>query len=173
MRDYPVPHPATPGRAPPTSSHSAGSEAPPAITRRVRLTPKSTDLARQVMLDPRRVLRWVYVARLCVATAILLAAAFAWGRAKPADTLAATLAFAAAALCTVGSVVRSEIQRRPLGAGFYAMQALCDLLVVTAAVHVTGGATSQFAALYILVIASAALLLPPAGAVATAALGSA
>ncbi|MFY7949513.1 MAG: PAS domain-containing protein, partial [Gemmatimonas sp.] len=46
-----------------------------------------------------------------------------------------------------------------------------DLLLVTAVVHITGGWSSQFAALYILVIASAALLLPFRGGltVATAA----
>jgi two-component system, NtrC family, sensor histidine kinase PilS len=121
----------------------------------VRLTPKSTALATHATLEPRLVIRWVYVARLCVATAILLAAVTRWGSAQPADTLAATLAFAAAALCTVASVVRSELRRTRLGVVFFAVQALCDLLVVTAAVHVTGGAASQFAALYILVIASA------------------
>jgi two-component system, NtrC family, sensor histidine kinase PilS len=119
------------------------------------------------------VLRWVYVARLCVATAILLAAVSRWGSAQREATLVATLAFAAAALCTVGSAVRSELRRSRLGVPFFALQALCDLLVVTAAVHVTGGATSQFAALYILVIASASLLLPAAGALSAAALGSA
>jgi two-component system sensor histidine kinase PilS (NtrC family) len=53
-----------------------------------------------------------------------------------------------------------EIYRRPTGRGFVLVQCGVDLLLVTAVVHVTGGWSSQFAALYILVIAVAALLLP-------------
>jgi two-component system sensor histidine kinase PilS (NtrC family) len=46
---------------------------------------------------------------------------------------------------------------------FLYAQTVFDVLLVTAVVHVTGGSASHFAALYILVIASAALLLPVGG----------
>ncbi len=120
------------------------------------------------MLDPRRVLRWVWLGRVTLACAILVAAVFVWNRAEPTDTLVATLSFAIATLATVGSIVWVELQRRPRGALFYGMQCIVDLGLVTAVVHITGGWSSQFAALYILVIASAALLLSFRGGLAVA-----
>jgi two-component system sensor histidine kinase PilS (NtrC family) len=117
--------------------------------------------------------RWVYVGRLAVASAILIAAVFVWDRADAAETLAATLIFVTAAAATVASAVYSEIYRRPLGRGFLYLQTLFDLLLVTAVVHVTGGSASQFAALYILVVACAALLLPRGGGLLIALAGCA
>ncbi len=112
------------------------------------------------MLDPTQVLRWVWVGRVAMGVAILVAAVFVWERARPVDTLVATLAFAGSVLATVASAMYREIYRRPTGRGFVLVQCGVDLLLVTAVVHVTGGWSSQFAALYILVIAVAALLLP-------------
>jgi two-component system sensor histidine kinase PilS (NtrC family) len=126
----------------------------------VRYTPVYPAVAIQTMIDPRRMVRWVWVGRVALACAILVAAVFVWERADRADTLLATLAFASAVLATVASAMYAEVYRRPLGRRFYAAQCGVDLLLVTAIVHITGGWTSQFAALYILVIASAALMLP-------------
>ncbi|MGV3708821.1 MAG: two-component system sensor histidine kinase NtrB [Gemmatimonas sp.] len=126
----------------------------------MRYTPAHPDIAIQSMLDPRRILRWVWLGRAVLACAILVAAVFVWDRAERVDTLVATLAFACALLATVASATWAEVYRRPLGRVFYGLQCLVDLLVVTAIVHVTGGWSSQFAALYILVIAMAALMLP-------------
>ena len=114
----------------------------------------------QEKLAPPVVLRWVWIVRTTIATAILVAAVFVWGEAAPSDTLIATLAFAVATIATVSSVMLARFERRPPSRIFYAAQCIIDLLLVTAVVHVTGGWSSQFAALYILVIASAALLLP-------------
>lgn len=123
----------------------------------------------QDMLDPRRVLRWVWLGRVVLSCAILVAAVFVWSEAAPSDTLIATLAFACATLATIGSALYGEFERRALGLGFYAIQCVIDLALVTTVVHLTGGWNSQFAALYILVIASAALLLPFRGGLAVAA----
>lgn len=112
------------------------------------------------MLDPHRVLRWVWIGRVVIGFAILVAAVFVWERADPFDTLVASLAFAVAILATIASAMYREIYRQPTGRLFYLIQCAVDLLLVTAVVHVTGGWSSQFAALYILVIAVAALLLP-------------
>ncbi|MCO4099822.1 nitrogen regulation protein NR(II) [Gemmatimonas sp.] len=118
-------------------------------------------------------LRWVWLARVVLACAILVAAVFVWNEAAPSDTLIATLAFAMAILATVGSAMHVEIERqRPLGLAFYVGQCALDLLLVTAVVHITGGWSSQFAALYILVIASGALLLPFRGGLIVAASAS-
>jgi PAS domain S-box-containing protein len=136
----------------------------------MRRTPKSTARALQVMLDPRQILRWVHVARLTVATAILLAAVFVWTSATRQDTLVTTLAFAGSVLWTVAS---TRAARRGAGtadgtptAAFVGAQVACDLALATAVVHVTGGGSSQFSALFVLVVAYGALLLPAAGGVA-------
>ena len=105
-------------------------------------------------------LRWVWLGRVVLSCAILVAAVFVWNRAEPNDTLIATLIFAVATVTTVASAMYSEIERRPYRPAFYGIQCAVDLVLVTAIVHITGGWSSQFAALYILVIASGALLLP-------------
>ena len=134
----------------------------------MRYTPAIPQVPIQEMLDPRRVLRWVWLGRVVLSCAILVAAVFVWSEAAPSDTLIATLAFAGATLATIGSALYSEFERRSLGLGFYGVQCAIDLALVTAVVHITGGWSSQFAALYILVIASAALLLPFRGGLAVA-----
>ena len=107
----------------------------------------SADTRLQALLDPRRIVRWGYVARLALATAIFLAAIFVWRHAEVTDTLVASVAFAIAVTATGASALYSEVSRRPIGRNFFHGQALLDLLLVTAVVHVTGGADSQFAAL--------------------------
>ena len=119
-------------------------------------------------------MRWVYVGRLSIATAIFLAAVLVWQDALT-DTgklLVASLAFAATLVVTAVSVVYSEFYNRPLGLTFFYLQSVFDLLLVTAVVHVTGASGSQFAALYILVIATSSLLLPVGGGLLVAALGN-
>ena len=138
----------------------------------MRYTPAYPEVAIPGMLDPPRMVRWVWLGRAALACAILVAAVFVWERAEPADTLVATLAFAGALLATVASATWAEVWRRPVGRPFYLLQCAVDLLLVTAVVHITGGWSSQFAALYILVIATAALLLPFGDGVLVAAAGS-
>src|SRR6476660_9303091 len=58
-------------------------KAPPASPPRprpasVRLTPRSSDAALRVILDPRRLLRWVLIGRICLASAIFIAAVSNW-----------------------------------------------------------------------------------------------
>lgn len=134
----------------------------------MRYTPAIPQVPIQEMLDPRRVLRWVWLGRVVLSCAILVAAVFVWSEAAPSDTLIATLAFAGATLATIGSALYGEFERRALSLRFYGLQCAIDLALVTAVVHITGGWSSQFAALYILVIASAALLLPFRGGLAVA-----
>jgi two-component system sensor histidine kinase PilS (NtrC family) len=132
---------------------------------------KPDDTTRQTILDPHRILRWVHLARLAISGAIFVAAVLAWRNADASLTLAASLLITGALVFTSGSALYSGIHKKPLGAGFFYSQSLFDLVVVTTIVHVTGSATSQFAALYILVIAAASLLLPAAGGLLIAALG--
>jgi two-component system sensor histidine kinase PilS (NtrC family) len=126
----------------------------------------------QSVLEPRRFIRWVYVGRLSIATAIQITALSSWLVADQEKTLVATIAFFAAIFFTGASFVWTEVNKRPLTDGFLYLQLVVDLLIVTAVVHVTKGAESQFAALYILVNAAAALLLPIGGALLVALLGA-
>lgn len=137
----------------------------------MRLTPRSTDPALKAILDPRRLLRWVLIGRLCLATAIFIAAVTNWTSVDRSKTLVASLAFAISAIVTVGSAGYAEIYRKRFGQAFLYMQAVFDLLLVTAVVHLTNGTASPFAALYILVIATASLLVPASGGLIIAGLG--
>jgi two-component system sensor histidine kinase PilS (NtrC family) len=124
-----------------------------------------------LVLDSRLLLRWTYVGRLAISLAIYLAAAFVWRDAPRDVTLIASLIFVGAAVCTLVSATYSELYRRQLTRLFYASQALIDLSIVTAIVHITGGGSSQFAALYILVIAVASLVLTVSTGLLVAAVG--
>jgi PAS domain S-box-containing protein len=128
------------------------------------------------MLDPRRMIRWVYLGRFSVATSIFLAAQLVWTSAAATDTRIASLIFAVTMVVTVASAAYTEVYGARhgaprLGRSFLYGQCVFDLLLVTAVVHVTGGSASQFALFYILVIASAALLLPVGGGLLVALLG--
>jgi two-component system sensor histidine kinase PilS (NtrC family) len=110
------------------------------------------------------IVRWVYVGRFTVAAAIFLAAQLVWARAPTEHTQIASLIFGLTMLITAASAAYTEVFRpQPLPRVFLYVQTVFDVLLVTAIVHVTGGSASHFAALYILVIASAALLLPVGG----------
>ncbi|MCU0623610.1 MAG: hypothetical protein MUF53_07060 [Gemmatimonadaceae bacterium] len=65
-------------------------------------------------LDPGRVLRYVYVARLTFAVAIFVAALVRWLDAPGTQTLFASVSLVAAMGFTAASVVWSEIWERPL-----------------------------------------------------------
>src|SRR5262245_12361425 len=110
-------------------------------------------------LDPRVLLRASYVGRVAVTLAIFFAVGFVFQDSDPEDRLVATLLLVASAVFTAISAAWSEFQnRRPLNDAFLGGQILFDLVLVTGLVHITGGAASQFGALYILVIAVAALM---------------
>ncbi|HNV75899.1 MAG TPA: ATP-binding protein [Gemmatimonadaceae bacterium] len=121
-------------------------------------------------IDPRRLLRSIYMGRLAMTAAIYLAAVFAWRDADRGDTLVASLTITVAMIFTAGSALYSEDGKKSLGRTFLSLQAVFDLALVTAVVHITGGGASQFAALYILVIATSAVLLSTTGALLAAAL---
>jgi two-component system, NtrC family, sensor histidine kinase PilS len=137
----------------------------------VRLVSRGTEPALKLILDPRRLIRWVFIGRLCLASAIFIAAVSTWSATDASKTLLASLVFAVATGVTVVSAVYSEVYRKRLGPAFLYLQAIFDLLLVTAIVHVTNGSSSPFAALYILVVAAASLLLPASGGLFIAALG--
>jgi two-component system, NtrC family, sensor histidine kinase PilS len=140
--------------------------------------PVATPISFQALLDPRYLLRWVYVGRLSVASAIFIAGVVNWAtqNTDASKLTVVTVAFALVTVLTVASFAYSEIYRKPLGKTFLYLQSILDLLLVTVVVHVTpgspnSGSVSQFSALYILVIATATLMLPIGGGLLIAALG--
>lgn len=141
----------------------------------MRLTPRYSDPAfkpaLQAILDPRRLLRWVFIGRLCLASAIFIAAILNWSSVNSGKTLLASLAFALSAVVTVVGVGYADVYRKRLTPNFLYLQAIFDLLLVTAVVHLTNGANSPFSSLYILVIATASLLVPAGGGLLIASLG--
>lgn len=116
-------------------------------------------------------IRWVFIGRLCLASAIFIAAVRNWTSVDADQTLVASLAFALSTAVTVVSAGYVEIYRRRLGPTFLYLQMAFDMLLVTAVIHVTNGNNSPFSALYILVIATATLLVPAGGGLLIAALG--
>jgi two-component system sensor histidine kinase PilS (NtrC family) len=139
----------------------------------VRHSSPQVDNLYLVVLDPRRLIRWMYISRLSIASSIFVAAFFTWFQTEPSKTFVATACFVGAVFFTAASFFWTEVNRKPLTKGFLYGQLIVDLLVVTSVVHVTSApnAGSQFAALYILVNAAAALMLPIGGALLIAALG--
>jgi two-component system sensor histidine kinase PilS (NtrC family) len=139
----------------------------------VRPSSPQVDNLYLVVLDPRRLIRWMYIGRLSIASSIFIAASFNWFQAEAFRTFVATWTLVGAIFFTAASFLWTEVNRKPLTKGFLYGQLIFDLLVVTAVVHVTSSANTgaQFAALYILVNAAAALMLPIGGALLIAALG--
>jgi two-component system sensor histidine kinase PilS (NtrC family) len=114
----------------------------------------------RAVLDPRRLLRWIYLGRVSVATVSFAVALLSTLVTDPMRTLVATVPFVTAMVLTAISFVKTEVNRTEPGPGFLYAQFVHDLFLITSVVYLTGGAESQFSALYILVMAAAALLLP-------------
>ena len=138
---------------------------------------KTADDSRAIFLDPARLMRWVYVARICVASAIFIAAVIASLKGPLQDTgqlVVASATFLITFVATASSVFYSRLTKRQLRPNFFYLQSIFDLLLVTAVVHLTRDprtGASQFAALYILVIAASSLLLPANGGLLIALFG--
>ncbi len=103
---------------------------------------------------------------------LFLAVVAVWLRVDSASTLIASLALVAAMGFTAASHIWTDLRHHSPSPGFLYLQVAFDMLLVTAAVHVTwSGDQSQLAPLYILVIAVAAVLVAPAGVPLMASLG--
>jgi two-component system sensor histidine kinase PilS (NtrC family) len=124
----------------------------------------------RLVLDRRVLVRWVYLVRFAVVVAIYLGALSNFPIPTSEARITALL-FGAALVFTALSAWYSESRRDAISESFLYLQHIFDALLVTAIVHVTGGGESQFAALYILVNTSAALLLPIGGSLLLAILG--
>jgi two-component system sensor histidine kinase PilS (NtrC family) len=111
-------------------------------------------------VPPQRVmLRWLYLGRLSLAVGVFLAAALSWWRADLTQLLVASVSVTLTLSVTTAAYWWSHLRPRSVGATFLYGQALFDLGLVTAVVHIFGP-YSYFASLYILVIAFNTVLMP-------------
>ena len=105
-------------------------------------------------------LKWVYWGRVAVAIGIFVAAALSFN----VVSAGIIVVLSVAALLSVGvsgaSVWYTHVRRKQPGLTFLYGQALFDLGLVTTVVHLTEGPASLFPALYILIIAVSAVLMP-------------
>ncbi|HEY2805427.1 MAG TPA: ATP-binding protein [Gemmatimonadales bacterium] len=104
-------------------------------------------------------LRWLYTGRIAVAFSVFLAAALSWWRADLTQLLIASVSVTLAMIVTAVSFWHTHLSHHRVTNGFLYLQAIIDLALVTSWIHI-GGPTSYFAALYILVIAMNAVLMP-------------
>ena len=123
-------------------------------------------------MHPIHLLRWLYLGRLTLAAGIFAGVLLVWRAAGPETTLLATLVLILSAAVTLVSAWYTHVLRREPGSNFLYSQVVFDTLLVTSVVHMTGGGDSEFAPLYILVIAAGALLLPLPGGVLIGGLAS-
>src|SRR5919204_3261928 len=117
-----------------------------------------------VIPSTRELLRLVYVGRMCLAIAIYVTTALKVRVAAPLDILVTSLLLVSAATVTVVSYWHTHFRGKVPGPTFLYLQALFDVLLITAVVHMTGGAESDLASLYVVLVAVTALLMPPANA---------
>ena len=124
------------------------------------------------MFKPRQLLHGLYVGRMVLAAALFTAIVVAGRSGEASAPMIASLAFAGASAFTMLSFIWTDIGGHKPGTSFMYMQVAFDMLLVTAAIHVTwSDGQSQLAPLYILVIAVSALLVAPSGVPLIASLG--
>ena len=109
-------------------------------------------------------LRLVYLGRMCLAVAIYVTALLKVRVAAPLDILVTSGMLVLATAVTIASYWHTHVRRRIPGPTFLYLQAVFDVLLITAVVHMTGGADSDLASLYVILVAVTALLMPPANA---------
>src|SRR2546422_7480051 len=109
-------------------------------------------------------LRLIYLGRMCLAIAIYVTTALKVRVAAPLDILVTSLVLVTAAAVTVASSCHTHFRRRRPGPTFLELRALFEVCVSAAVVHMPGGAASDLASLYVILIAVTALQMPPANA---------
>ncbi|HZH40169.1 MAG TPA: ATP-binding protein [Gemmatimonadales bacterium] len=111
--------------------------------------------------SPQTLLRAVYAGRISLAVAIYVTAAARVAVAQPLQVLVVSFVLIAAILFTAWSYWRSHFRAIPPSETFLYLQAIFDAALITTVVHMTGGADSDFATLYVPLIAVIAVLMPP------------
>ena len=134
--------------------------------------PPDQRAGRSSLPDQRTLLSWLFIGRLILAVGALVGAGLVWTE-RPQESFLVSIAVVIALTCTAYGFYIVHFRRRRAGQSFLLVQALVDLGVVTTVVHFAGQPQSAFPALYVLVVAAYALLLPPVIGALTAVLASA
>jgi two-component system sensor histidine kinase PilS (NtrC family) len=122
--------------------------------------------------EQRSFLRWLFTGRVVLAMVVLVRAALSREEAPDAAFTAVLIVLLAFAVTAYGTfVIFIKKQRGQLA--FLQTQAAMDLMLVTTLVHFEGPQQSGWAALYVLVIAIYALLMPLRSGIVTALFGAA
>jgi two-component system sensor histidine kinase PilS (NtrC family) len=117
-------------------------------------------------LDERRLLNGIYLVRMSIAIALAIAAPVVRSAFAPVSPVSVLVAIVAVPVAWTAASLLWARHRR-IGPRFYALQVAHDLVLVTSAVVLTGGVGSEFAFMYVLLIAVAGLLLGVGGAILT------
>ncbi len=133
---------------------------------------RRTERAGTGFLSATRILQWVYVGRVVVAIVVFAVAALTISAIAPQTILILAIAALASVIVSGASLWYTYVWRGASTLTFLYGQAVFDLALVTALVHVTDGPESQFPALYILVIAVSAVLMPFASSLLITSLAS-
>ena len=142
----------------------SGRATPPPVPHRRRP-------GKNTLPDQRTLLTWLFAGRLVLATGVLLGAGLVWTE-RPQESFIVSVAVVFALVFTgYGAGTVFLLRRSPTNA-FFLIQAFVDLGLVTTIVHFAGQPQSAFPALYVLVVAAYALLMPPAWVGMTAVLAS-
>ena len=134
--------------------------------------PSDQRAGRSSLPDQRTLLSWLFMGRLILAVGILIGAGLVW-TVRPQESFLVSIAVVIALTFTAYGFYIVHLRGRRAGQTFLLTQALVDLGVVTTVVHFAGQPQSAFPALYVLVVAAYALLMPPAIGALTAVLASA
>ena len=134
--------------------------------------PSDQRAGRSSLPDQRTLLSWLFIGRMILAVGILTGAGLV-GTERPQESSLVSIAVVIALTFTGYGVFVVHLRRRRPGKSFLLIQALVDLGTVTTVVHFAGQPQSAFPALYVLVVAAYALLMPPATGALTAVLASA
>jgi two-component system sensor histidine kinase PilS (NtrC family) len=121
--------------------------------------------------DQRTLLTWLFGGRLVLATGVLLGAGLVWTE-RPQESFIVSVAVVFALMFTLYGAGTVFLLRRSPTNAFFQIQALVDLGLVTTILHFAGQPQSAFPALYVLVVAAYALLMPPVWVALTAVLAS-
>ena len=117
--------------------------------------------------DQRTLLGWLFAFRISLATLLLVRASFVWSD-RPENSFYVSTGVLLFFVITGYGAYQILLKRLEPGVGFFITQALADLAVVSGLVRLGGEASTALAALYVVVIAVYALLLPTWAGVAVA-----
>ncbi|HKP30680.1 MAG TPA: ATP-binding protein [Gemmatimonadales bacterium] len=109
--------------------------------------------------DQRTLLGWLFAFRIAIATLLLVRASFVWSD-RPENSFYVATGVLLFFVITAYGAYQVLLKRLEPSVGFFISQALADLAVVSGLVRVGGEASTALAAMYVVVIAVYALLLP-------------